>query len=175
MQLAACRDDSSLGLQLFLGEFALTSVRAGRRQRSDDALAITRSALISRACGTVSGSLFIVKVTSATLPPFTSASPGYLFADASVIYATNLPYLKITRNLGSVSIYTLDENNGCALTDITNGNLVVRANRAASRNGGTITIEGNDADVQLSGVSFSEYQCERSPPDDWTVHCKSSQ
>jgi hypothetical protein len=110
----------------------------------------------------VLGSRFVVRATG-TSPssPFTPANPGYLYASPDFVYFDDLLFARITTNLNAASIYTLDEMNGCALTDITRGGAVVQASPDAAGSGVSVTLEATDAQLVTSGIGslVSPYQC----------------
>jgi len=113
-----------------------------------------------RPCGTTLGSRFVVRATGTSpTSTITSARPGYLYAIPTIRFNTFVPYARLTSDLNAASIFTLDETNGCALTDITNGGAAVRASYTSATNAQSVTVEGTNAQALSTGLDFLPYQC----------------
>jgi hypothetical protein len=89
-------------------------------------------------------------------PIFTT---GYLYTDPTVILREGLPHVLVADNQEDAAIFTLDESNGCSLTDAVNIDMPVRASPRSTGGGGSVVVEGTQASVDATGANFQPFKC----------------
>ena len=114
-----------------------------------------------RVCGTSTGGRYLVRAVSTTADGiFPANAPGYLYADATTLFATGVPQLQVSANIALAHVYTLDAASGCNLVDLTLASPAIRAAPSSVNNGGSVTVESTDA---LATSNFAPWKCSSDP------------
>lgn len=123
----------------------------------------THLTISHRPCGTTVGSIFIVRVATRNTglgSSYPVTKPGCLFGVINIADPEASMPLQVSSNIARAIVYTLDESNGCALTDVTLGFWAVQSSFAAATSLGSVTVEGTDAALEPTGRDCRKDICD---------------